>query len=70
MVNMLITGIHAREWISPSTATWIMSQLVERYKANQDLVDFYDIYILPVANPDGLVLNQFFPSFVVNVRRP
>jgi len=46
-------GIHAREWISPATATYIIKQLVERSDQNQDLLDFYDIYIIPVTNPDG-----------------
>jgi len=46
-------GIHAREWISPATATYIMRQLVEKSRKNLDLLDFYDFYILPVANPDG-----------------
>ena len=49
----IFSGIHAREWVSPATATYIMRQLVEKYKQNSDLVDFYDFYILPVANPDG-----------------
>ena len=46
-------GIHAREWIAPAATTYIIKQLVERSGENQDLVDFYDFYILPVANPDG-----------------
>jgi len=46
-------GIHAREWIAPAATTYIIKQLVERSGDNQDLVDFYDFYILPVANPDG-----------------
>ena len=46
-------GIHAREWISPAATTYLIKQLVERSGENQDLVDFYDFYILPVANPDG-----------------
>lgn len=46
------SGIHAREWISPATATYIMRELAEN-KNNADLIDFFDFYILPVANPDG-----------------
>merc|ERR1719412_588605 len=46
-------GIHAREWISPATAAFLMRRLVENNHANQDLIDFFDFYILPVANPDG-----------------
>ena len=47
------SGIHAREWISPATAAFLMRRLVENNHANQDLIDFFDFYILPVANPDG-----------------
>jgi len=46
-------GIHAREWISPATVTFIINELVVKHRQNQDLLDFYDWYILPVANPDG-----------------
>ncbi|XP_026675212.1 carboxypeptidase B-like [Ceratina calcarata] len=41
-------GIHAREWISPATVTYIINHLVE----NSESLDA-DYYILPVANPDG-----------------
>merc|ERR1711997_397515 len=47
-------GIHAREWVSPSTVTFIMKELVEnsdQYPA--ELLDKLDWYILPVLNPDG-----------------
>jgi murein tripeptide amidase MpaA len=53
MQTFFFLGIHAREWISPATATYIIKQLVERSDQNQDLLDFYDIYIIPVTNPDG-----------------
>lgn len=47
-------GIHSREWVSPSTVTYIMKELVE--KGNEypsQIVDQIDWYILPVLNPDG-----------------
>lgn len=46
-------GIHAREWISPAVATYILQQLVE-VPANQRLLLDVDWYIMPVMNPDGM----------------
>ncbi len=45
-------GIHAREWISPATATYMIRSLVED-PSNRDLLQYFDFYILPVSNPDG-----------------
>jgi len=45
-------GIHAREWISPASVTYIIKQLVLRPE-NRDLIDKFDFYIVPVLNPDG-----------------
>ncbi|KAI9553889.1 hypothetical protein GHT06_019159 [Daphnia sinensis] len=45
-------GIHAREWISPALATYIIRQLVE-VPANAALLRNVDWYIMPVMNPDG-----------------
>nr|CAH0101751.1 unnamed protein product [Daphnia galeata] len=45
-------GIHAREWISPAVATYIIQQLVE-VPANSKMFFYVDWYIMPVMNPDG-----------------
>ncbi|XP_013793770.1 carboxypeptidase B-like, partial [Limulus polyphemus] len=50
------SGIHAREWISITTTTYIATQLVEKYNSEEDvkmLVDTFEWYIMPCANPDG-----------------
>eukprot|EP00096_Caligus_rogercresseyi_P000121 TRINITY_DN1032_c0_g1_i1.p1 TRINITY_DN1032_c0_g1~~TRINITY_DN1032_c0_g1_i1.p1 ORF type:complete len:314 (-),score=58.90 TRINITY_DN1032_c0_g1_i1:1260-2201(-) len=46
-------GIHAREWISPATVTYIINELVDNYDKNSDILNAFDFYILPVLNPDG-----------------
>jgi len=46
-------GIHAREWVAPGMALYIINQLVEKNATNSALTDAVDWYILPVLNPDG-----------------
>ena len=49
---MIISGIHAREWISPATVTYVMNNLVTNPQYDR-LLDMFDFFILPVTNPDG-----------------
>nr|CAD7455584.1 unnamed protein product [Timema tahoe] len=46
-------GIHAREWISPATVTYIINELTENRHTHGDAVQNVDWYILPIVNPDG-----------------
>ena len=48
-------GIHAREWISPASVEYIVHQLVEKSNSGKlkQFVDNFDIYVLPILNPDG-----------------
>ncbi|CAD7086390.1 unnamed protein product [Hermetia illucens] len=49
-------GIHAREWISPATVTYITNQLLTSSDAEvRALAERYDWYIVPHVNPDGYV---------------
>lgn len=57
--TVLITaGSHAREWISTSTAGYLLRSLLHSYNPiNHDLIDklltHYDFVFIPVLNPDG-----------------
>ncbi|KAL1914468.1 uncharacterized protein VTP21DRAFT_8851 [Calcarisporiella thermophila] len=49
-------GQHAREWISPATATYILNALAGLYGKDDRItkvVDLFDIYAIPVLNADG-----------------
>ncbi|KAL0893841.1 hypothetical protein ABMA27_013963 [Loxostege sticticalis] len=49
-------GTHAREWIAPAVATWILHALIEGEKglgAEYEVLKQADFYIMPVLNPDG-----------------
>jgi hypothetical protein len=49
-------GIHAREWVSPATVTYITDQLISQATSGGEdykLVSSVDWYIVPNLNPDG-----------------
>ncbi|XP_058445792.1 zinc carboxypeptidase-like [Malaya genurostris] len=51
----LESNIHAREWITSATTTWILNALLTSTDPQvMELAQNYDWYILPVVNPDGL----------------
>lgn len=51
-VIFIDAGIHAREWIAPATALYIIHQLAENASVSW-MYQNVDWYILPVFNPDG-----------------
>ncbi|XP_065315134.1 carboxypeptidase B-like [Gordionus sp. m RMFG-2023] len=55
-------GIHAREWVSVTTALYFISRLLEPerwtndakvIKSMNDLLKTADFYVMPILNPDG-----------------
>jgi len=49
-------NIHAREWASSATATWLINELISSNDAEtRAMANTVDWYICPVANPDGFV---------------
>ncbi|XP_062551478.1 zinc carboxypeptidase A 1-like [Armigeres subalbatus] len=49
-------GIHAREWISPATVTYILNELLTSQDSSvRKTAESYDWYIFPSVNPDGYV---------------
>ncbi|XP_001599198.2 carboxypeptidase B [Nasonia vitripennis] len=49
---LIDAGIHAREWIAPTTALYAIKQLAEN-ASNRYIFENIDVYIIPVLNPDG-----------------
>lgn len=53
---LMMSGVHAREFISVSTLYLITKHLLEQYateKRIQDIINSYEIWIVLIANPDG-----------------
>ncbi|XP_012288601.2 carboxypeptidase B [Orussus abietinus] len=51
-IVLIDAGIHAREWIAPTTALYTITQLAEN-KTNSNLYKNVDWFIIPSLNPDG-----------------
>ncbi|XP_058580250.1 carboxypeptidase A4 isoform X2 [Neofelis nebulosa] len=57
----LNAGIHSREWISVATAIWTARKIASDYGQDPtitSILEKMDIFLLPVANPDGYVYTQ------------
>jgi hypothetical protein len=47
--------IHAREWLGTNTMLYIINELTNNSMNYKSMLDAIDVYVLPVANPDGYV---------------
>lgn len=56
------SGMHAREWISPSTGIYVIQQLVENFEANKALLENFDWIVMPIINADGYEYTRSKPA--------
>ncbi|CAH2094782.1 unnamed protein product [Euphydryas editha] len=55
-IGFLKGGLHAREWITPATITWLINEFLNSEDTNvRNLAENVVWHIIPVANPDGYV---------------
>lgn len=53
MLSILPLGFHAREWIAPAVATYLIRELVENDADHPEYLDNLNVYVMPTGNPDG-----------------
>lgn len=53
--------IHAREWLTTMATEYIAYEMLSEYNVNPNvtkILNTVDLYIIPIANPDGFVFTQ------------
>lgn len=61
-VIFIDAGMHARDWISVSTALFIINQLVENFESHRHLLENHEWIVMPVVNADGYEYTFSHPS--------
>lgn len=69
-VIFIDAAMHAREWITPSMALFIIDELVVNYEENSALLENYDWIILPVVNADGYEFSHTDDRLWRKTRKP
>jgi len=57
-------GIHAREWVSPAFCLYTIDRLVD--EGWWGLLYYFDVYMIPVANPDGYAYTWTTTNSTIN----
>lgn len=52
-ITFIVGGIHAREWITPASVTYIINELLSNWEQEPKYIQNIDWYFAPVLNPDG-----------------
>jgi len=55
---LLDAGIHAREWITPATLTYMINELLDNPSKYDCILNDFDFYFIPMINPDGYVYSH------------
>lgn len=65
------SNIHAREWVTCASSTWILNQLLTSTDGSvRDIAENIDWYFVPVANPDGYVYTHTSNRMWRKTRKP
>ncbi|CAG9797361.1 unnamed protein product [Chironomus riparius] len=57
-VIFIEAGIRPREWIGVMASLYFLHEVVEHYYEFDALLDYFEIVVIPVANPDGYVYSH------------
>ncbi|XP_061394997.1 carboxypeptidase B [Musca vetustissima] len=52
-VAYIQAGVHGREWITPMSVLYFANELLSNIRAFQKVLNDVEVYLLPLANPDG-----------------
>ncbi|EDW68996.1 carboxypeptidase B1 [Drosophila virilis] len=69
-VILIDATMHAREWIAPSFALYIIQQLLDHNVEHAELLKDYDWVIMPVVNADGYEFTHTDSRYWRKTRKP